>query len=300
MQQSIIKTFIFSILAFGITSCLKKDAMNIDPGKGPANVVEFENTGNNLASANSTYPGFYTDLGVLTSGASAKFNLNVSYSGVETAPEDITVNIAPDQAALDAYNSENGTDYVIPPSTVVNFPTSIVIKKGTRIAQTQVTITTSPDYDYNVNYALPLKIVSASKGTVSSNFGKAVYSFGVRNIYDGHYSLKGYTLRAGDAARTGNFVRPSGMNLVTVGGNIVQFEELQVWADLSGVGIGNPQFTVNTDNSVTITSPGGAYNAPGYNSRYDPATKTFYVSFAWGAGPASRLATDTLTYLGPR
>jgi hypothetical protein len=274
--------------------------MNIDPSKGTPNIIEFENTGDNLAGASSKYPGFYSDLGSLKSGASAKFNLNVSYSGVDVAPEDITVNVAVDAATLTQYNTENGTNYVVPPTAIFNLPASVVIKKGERISQSQITITNNSSFDFGVNYALPLKITSASKGVISSNFGKAVYAFGVRNIYDGHYSLKGYSLRAGDAAKTGNFVLDAGRDLVTVGGNINQFNDLQVWADLTGVGIGLPTFTVNADNSVTISSSGGAYNAPGYNSRYDPATKTYYVSFTWGAGPSARLATDTLVYVRPR
>jgi len=58
--------------------------------------------------------------------------------------------------------------------------------------------------------------------------------------------------------------------------------------------------TIDGSNNVTITSAGGAYNNPGYTSVYDPGTKTFFISFTWGAGPSSRLSTDTLSYLGPR
>ncbi len=53
-----------------------------------------------------------------------------------------------------------------------------------------------------------------------------------------------------------------GMDLVTVGGNKVQFGELQVWADNTGVGIGNPILTVNGDMVRWMSSDGGAYNAP--------------------------------------
>jgi hypothetical protein len=37
-------------------------------------------------------------------------------------------------------------------------------------------------------------------------------------------------------------------------------------------------------------------NTPGYDNRYDPATKTFYISFKWNASPTGRSTTDTLTY----
>ena len=41
-------------------------------------------------------------------------------------------------------------------------------------------------------------------------------------------------------------------------------------------------------------------DAPSYTNRYDPATKTIYAAFTWGAGSASRLALDTLKYLRPQ
>jgi len=299
MKQSKIILFLSAFFTLGFTSCLKEHQMNIDPSKSTS-LVAFENSGSNVAGASSVYPGYYKDLGTLTNGQSSTFNINVGYSGTEAAPEDITVNFALDTAVLATYNAQNGTNYIVPAADVFSLPPSVVIKKGERMAQTQVKISVTDNFKFEDAYALPLAITSASNSSISSNFGKAVYSFGVRNIYDGHYSLKGYTLRAADAVKTGNFVRSSGMDLQTVGATAVQFAELQVWADLTGVGVGNPVISVNPDNTVTLSSDGGIMNAPGYNSHYEPDTKTFYISFTWGAGPSARLATDTLTYSGPR
>ena len=291
--------YLFAAVAVSLTACVKERESNIDPSNS-GGVIAFANTGSDLSGASSFYPGFYTDLGSLAAGATAAFNVNVEYSGTGDAPSDITVNLDIDTAALSQYNAENGTNYVVPAASVFTLPPTAVIKKGTRLAQVSASITNSADFDFSQNYALPVKITSATDGIISNNFCKAVYAFGLRNVYDGHYSLKGFSLRGGDPVKTGNFVYDHGMDLVTVGGNVVQFADLQVWSDLTGVGIGNPVFTVNADNSVTVSSSGGAINAPGYDSKYDPATKTFYVSFTWGAGPAARLAIDTLTYVGPR
>ncbi|HUP11907.1 MAG TPA: DUF1735 domain-containing protein [Niastella sp.] len=300
MKQLKISLSFSVLLGLVLTSCLKENHQNIDPDRS-LDIVEFANSGSNTSSlSKSTYPGYYTDLGTLLSGESATFNLNVNFSGATEAPEDVTVNIEVDTAALTIYNEQNGTNYVVPSTDIYTLPTSIVIKKGTRIAQSQVTITNTSNFSFDDAYALPLKITSASKGAISANFGKAVFAFGVRNKYDGHYSMKGYSLRGGDAVKTGNFQRGAGMDLVTIGANAVQFGELQVWADLTGVGVGNPIITVNEDNSLTLSSDGGIMNAPGYDSRYDPATKTFYLSFTWGAGPSARLAVDTLTYIDVR
>ena len=299
MKHTIIKTLPFLAAMLSFTACLKKDSMNIDPDTA-GSVILLAATGNNQATSSSQYFRYYTDLGSIAAGDSAHFNVNVSYSGGAVAPTDITVNLVLDDAALTTYNSEDGVSYVIPPASAYRLPSTVVIKAGTQLTQVQATVIRSADYDFSQSYGLPIKIASASTGVISTNLSTSIYSFGVRNQYDGHYSLKGYTLRSGDAAKTGNFTDAGGMDLVTVGSNSLTFADLQPWADLTGVGIGNPVVAVNPDNSVTINSSGGAKNNPGYTSVYDPGTKTFYISFTWGAGPSARLATDTLTYISAR
>lgn len=294
-----------AFISFLLSGCLKERTANIDTGNGNTlNVVEFLNTGDNFAGQTSKYPQFYSDLGSLGLGQTATINVNVSYSGVNTAPADMTVSLGVDAASLTLYNTQNGKSYEVPPADAYSFPASVVIKKGTRVVQTTLTIKVTAGFDFSKAYAVPIKITSTSpSATISGNFGVAVYAFGVRNPWDGKYAYKGYSLRAGDGALTGNFSGKT-MNLVTTGATSLQFASLAVWGDgVSGIGIGNPILSMTTGSSpypVTISSSGGAYNAPGYTSRYEPSTKTFYISFTWGAGPAARLSTDTLTYVGPR
>jgi uncharacterized protein DUF1735 len=299
MRYITIKNFCTVAALISLGGCLKKNEMNIDPYTA-SSVVTLSPTGSNKATTASTYQRYYSDFGVVNLGDHGSFNLNVEYSGGAAAASDITVNIALDTAALSAYNTQDGMSYVVPPASTIHMPSSVVIKKGTQLSQSTITIDVNADFDFGAAYALPIKITSASSGIISSNMSTSIYSFGVRNKYDGHYSMKGYTLRSGDAVKTGNFTNSGGINLLTGGANVVQFQDLQVWADLTGVGIDYPVLTVNPDNTVTVYSSGGGKNAPGYPSRYDPATKTFYISITWGGGPASRLATDTLTYLKGR
>ncbi|MBS1601797.1 MAG: DUF1735 domain-containing protein [Bacteroidetes bacterium] len=299
MKYISIKNILAVAAVVSLAGCLKKNEMNVDPD-GASSIILFASTGNNQASTSSEFMRYYSDFGVVNVGDNGQFNINVMFSGGATAPSDITVNLALDTAALSTYNKEDGTSYVPPPAAATHFPTSLVIKKGTQLIQGVAKIDITSDFDFAKSYALPLKIVSSSYGVVSTNLGTTIYSFGVRNKFDGHYSWKGYSLRAGDGAKTGNFTNSKGLDLVTGGANSVNFGDLQVWADLTGVGIGNPTLTIAADNSVKISSSGGAYNDPAYTSRYDPGTKTFYVSFTWGSGPSSRLATDTLTYVNSR
>lgn len=152
-------------------------------------------------------------------------------------------------------------------------------------------------YTYGIGFILQ----TASQGVISEIDKEIVVQIGLKNAYDGIYKTRGYTLRAGDPVLTGNFSNVE-IGLVTAGVYVNDFDRPQVWGDgQTGVAIGNPRITVDpATNNVTITSSGGAMNYPGYPSRYDPATKTFYLGFTWGAGPTARAAFDTMVYNRPR
>src|SRR6187402_2743389 len=107
------------------TSCLK-DHLAVDPAQSN-NVIEFANTGTNVSPAGAIYPRFSSDLGSLETGDSATFNVNLSYSGANMAPTDITVTLAIDTAALNAYNTDQETDYVLPPASVYHLASTAVI-----------------------------------------------------------------------------------------------------------------------------------------------------------------------------
>jgi hypothetical protein len=303
MKQVQINILLFSALLVGLSSCLKKDVMNIDPDSGIKNVVEFANTGDNLASASSKYPRFYADLGTVNFGQVSTLKVNVGYSGIETASQDITVNLALDTAALSLYNNTDGTNYTVPPATVYKLPSSVVINKGTRLTQVDITITIGSDFDFNESYAVPLKITSASSGTVSNNFGSAIYSFGGRNKYDGIYMIKGYVSHP-NAAYTGPFLADE-VSFTTTGAASIGMEA-QPFSNngtLSSFGV-YPVFTVNADNSVTVTGlPDGgmapSISDPNYKNRYDPSTKTFYISYSYNAA-TPRIVYDTCVYVKPR
>lgn len=303
MKQVRLNIVLFSALMWGLPSCLKKDAMNIDPDAGTKNVVEFANTGDNVANAASFYPRFFIDLGTITANQVVPLQVNVSYSGAETAPQDITVTLGLDSVALKAYDTAFSEDYIVPPPTIYKLPSSVVIKKGTRQTSVQIPVTISNDFDFNESYALPLKIASASYGTISNNFGTAIYSFGGRNKYDGIYVMKGYVNHP-TAAYTGPFYAPK-VTFTTVAATAIAMAAQPFFNNgaLSTFGV-YPVFTVNGDNSVTVTSlPDGgkapSVSDPTYNNRYDPATKTFYISYSYNAS-TPRIIYDTCTWLQPR
>ncbi len=310
------------ILALGATvimfaSCLKEGAMNTDPSTA-TNVVELNNTGDNITS--SGIAGYYSDLGAVASGASKTFNINVHYTGPGTAPEDIVVTLATDQATLNAYNTTNGTSKVIPPTSVASFPTSVTIKKGTSQTTVNATITVSPDFNFNAAYGLPIKITAVSKGTISGNYASSVYSFGVRNIYDGSYNVTGTMVDAANPGLTGKYPFPA--YLVTSGASTVRLYDRLIGgyyhcilsgSSLSYYGAFGLEFTINSSNRVT--SVVNIYGQPSSNGRsaeldpsgvntWDPATKTLKVKY-WMNQPsviAGHRSTfdETFTYEGVR
>lgn len=268
MKQIIIKIFAFVLLVSGLSSCLKEAPQNIDTSKGTANLIEFANTGDNVGATKSS-PRFTTDLGSLKAGGSAEINVNVSYSGAENAPEDITVTLAVDQASLTTFNTINGTSYRIPPASVFAVPTTAVIKKGERLSQIKIKVTNSSDFDFNVNYALPLKITATTKGIISGNYGTAIYSFSARNIYDGVYTMSEIApmVDATSSSLTGYY--PLKMQLITFTGNSVAlydgykayslgyYHPIKSGTSVSGYGAFSPVFYF--DATGAITSVGNYY-----------------------------------------
>ena len=223
----------------------------------------------------------------------------------------MSVTIKEDPAAISAYNIANGTALFQLPSNAstvdasnprVNGEYTVTFAPGDFSKQLKINITNSQSMDLTKQYALGLTIVTAvtgAGGRVSFDSRTAVVELGPLNKWDGVYTLAGSTLRAGDPAKTGSFT-PVEMKLITTSSNSVVYGDLQVWADGTGVGIGEPSLTIDAANKVIVSSPGGASNVSANANYYDPATKTFYLDFTWGAGVASRRATVTLKYLRPR
>lgn len=328
MTKISIKSLFFLTLIIGAGAC-KKGAMNIDQDSGTVtNVVEFANTGDNVSNtAASVYPRFHLDLGSLPVGDTAKFNVNVSYSGKDVAPQDITVTLAVDEAMLDQFNDENATEYEAPPATIVSFPATVVIKKGTHQTTIQVAVVNNASFDFNVNYGLPIKIASASFGKISGNFGKAVYSFAARNIYDGAYFMEATAPMSDIVAPGLTGYYPLNIQLITFTGNSVALYDPEVignyahpiknGASTSYYGSFCPVFYFDNNGNVTSVSNyygqlsgssarSAVLNPAGVNKltfNPDGSVKTLEVSYIMTQSAAYTPRTyfyEKFTYTGPR
>lgn len=244
----------------------------------------------------------------------------VHLAAENTANEDIKVSlsIAKTQELINKYNTadddgdgelDHPTPLVILPIDQYTFPQGldVTIPKGGKDAILKITFPHSEQLDVSTLYAIAIEITTVDKEgyTISGNFKHELITVAVKNQYDGIYNFKGYILRNSvngpDPALSGNFKDEEAV-LKTLNATAVQFA--QIWKNGGGVaGIGGLTLTVDPiTNKVTCSSVQNAslINEPGYDNRYDPATKTFYVSFQWGVFPNNRAATDTLIYDKPR
>jgi len=306
-----------------LTACLKSTDNNfVNSGiSGSANSVSFVNVTGTGPYGYSINSDSVQNVNIQIANQSEIFTFYVKLNSADNSypstsvtidtPALSLVSLYNHNKALDpVYDSAGGdTSYQILPDSVFKWqnltatvdPKTHLAAFNLQILSNKVDLNTA--LDPTLGYALGIKIKSVSnpKVTISHNLVTKILTITPLNAYDGIYSCKGYTYRSGDPVKTGNFPLYD-VPLVTNSVNQNQFGVLQIWADSTGVGIGYPVLTINPDNSVTVTSVGAnlatpVANAPGYNSRYDPASKTFYISYNWNSG---RLVTDTMVYIRPR
>ena len=297
--------FLLASLTLAQMSCLKDSPNNASPSAGSNNVVEFQNSSIPV-SYTSVYPQY--DNGVNLKNDTGSFPVNLNYTGaVSVAPQDIKISLALSQTALDSFNNNQGTGYIIPPADTYTLATSATISKGTAQVTVRALINTSAaDYDYNASYALPLTITQASYGIVSSNFGTAIYSFIANNAYAGNYTATGYvfhpssprpinatyavttagqytnTFPVGDLGPNGYYFQ---ITIPPAGGAVTNW-----------VAFGAP--AAPASGFMTADNPGGtnyssaAPNAPGtapwvsstYNNTYDATNNIFWLHYGYAGG----------------
>jgi hypothetical protein len=322
MKHIIKKASMVVAAALALTSCVK-DHLAVDPSQSN-NVIEFANSGSIVSSPGAVHPRYASDLGNLPVGDSSTFVVNLSYSGAEkTAPNDITINLAVDPAALTAYNADDETEYAVPPASAYRFPSSVVIKKGEKVKQVTVTIIRSPEYNFDTSYALPLKIASVSSGIISGNFGTAIYSFTARNVYDGIYKMEGTMTDVVNSALVGDYPKEA-MQLITYSGKAIGLYDPYVaknyghpiknGSTASYYGSFSPVFLINDDGTITrVTNYYGQPASNGRAAQLDPTgvnkvtfgadgkVISFEVSYIMIQSGAPRTYfNEKFTYVSPR
>lgn len=231
----------------------------------------------------------------------------------------LTVKIKNDPSIVAAYNAAHGTSFIPLPANSYQVAASnpyngsewtVTFNAGEHAKPIMIKLDVSL-LDLSKQYALGFTITDASGAKISDGLESALVEVGAKNKYDGIYSvLSGQVIRylspgvpANDVL-SGNLAGNPDVTLVTVGANTVEVVGLNWAAAQGGVGgINNLRATVDpATNLVTMTALGNATltNWAGHPNRYDPATKTFYMSFRWNPATTTREYEVVLKYKGPR
>jgi len=271
-----------------LSSCLKDTSPGtIDFSKSPA-LVGWQYYGFSASPIGTKLHGVATDT------TSVKITLSVPSITIGSA---VTVTVADDEADASAFAAANNSS-VLPTSMYTVASDQITIPAGQQYGLVKIKFK-GDQIDFNTNWVLGLKITAANGAVIASNLNVAILTLTLQSAYEGDYTDNGYTLRAGDNV-LGGYFKGYDEQLSTISKYSVAYTIL--WAtDVPAGGVGGTYITVDpATNKVTMACTGNATlaNSAGYDNRYDPATKTFYISMTWST-PGTRGTTDTLTYNGP-
>ncbi|PZX48935.1 DUF1735 domain-containing protein [Algoriphagus chordae] len=277
MKNILNRIGLFGVAALTLTSCLDEDPL-FDPDKTTGIIELVEQAP--LVSVGSIYP-----LNKLTfeSVPSDVIEVIVQYSGAYDAPEDIEVTVEVSPSDLPAYNEDQGLsggdEYVMLDSDSYSLPgggnsVTVTIPKGEKRVVINVDVIPE-NFGFDANYALPLKISSASSGVVSGNFSHMIYAVIPNNQWAGDYDHT-YSGSLGSGTNT--------VHMSTIG-------EFRTTSNL--IGVYSNQTIIEIDpvnNYASVISVSGLGNATNYPENYwDPATKTIHVKYDVG----SRTMTET-------
>jgi Domain of unknown function (DUF1735)/Domain of unknown function (DUF4361) len=263
-----------AIVILSLSACLKEDDIPNLSKVSP--VIEFPLGG----------PGLKGNILSAFSSGPVDTAIALNIASPDPLNYDVTVTVKADAAAVASYNAANGTSYEALPGTLFTLESAqIVIKAGYRIGRVKVKIKFD-QFDLSKKYMLALAITDAPGLIVSGNFGKFLWSFVVKNPYEGNYKSTGQIVLyngpdvGSGIAATRNFtdrlIAASTINATTIE---------TIMADLGNV----MNLQVNAGNTVTV-SPASANSFTIVENNgsctYNPATKTFVLHYRYfnGAG----------------
>ncbi|MFD2933590.1 BT_3987 domain-containing protein [Spirosoma flavum] len=283
-MKNLLYSFVLGGLALSMTSCLKDDD----------HFTDFQSVGAVAEIPSAAFYGIADNQGLLIQTAPTSYSFDVNIASPAPLTQDITVTLALDKAALDAYNAANTTSYQLLPTTLYQISSlTTTVKAGSRLAPINLTFYSGADkvpdpIGYNdAAYALPLKITTASNNVaVSSNYGTKIIFLKIKNDYAGDYRSVGTFNHPTAGTRAINRDK----TLATIDASTVQTE----YADLGATAL--MWLKVNADNTVTLTPKGTASTATvqfGEN-KYDPTTHAYTLNYKYAGAGGDRVINEVI------
>lgn len=270
---------------------------------------------------NLTYSTDDTTFGLVT----------VRVAAEKPVAQDVTVVLTRNTTLIDEYNNTNGTTYAEPDPSLYSIPSlTITIPAGQREANANITL--KPIDIATGEYAFGFSIASVSDPSVniSGNFNNQVIIVGVKNRFDGNYTLRiktvGWDAYGIADGLTGDWPSNSdgtSIFMITSGANSVKFFDNWGFGDFiqvafttnldaaTGFGATAPKFIFDlTTNALTDVVNDAApdprnrafmINPAVTDSRYDPVGKKIYAAYIMTqTGRPNQYIYDTLTYVSSR
>ncbi|MDR2118877.1 MAG: DUF1735 domain-containing protein [Tannerellaceae bacterium] len=172
------KAIALAWIAISLPACLPDEALFEE--NGSHSIVELYNLSSNRSASALYGSRNLSDLEYVTlSEEGFEFPVIVNFTGVNGAPEDVTVELAVDESI--ARSVEDGIHTVLP-SSAYTLPGSntLTIPKGTNRVEYLVRVNPAALDDLTKTYAFGIKIAQASKGTLSRNFSAGAYIFSLK------------------------------------------------------------------------------------------------------------------------
>lgn len=269
-----IKILVIMFVTVSMCSCLKGDDIpdlsKVDP------VIEFPLGG----------PGLKANVLAGYSSGPVDTAIALNIASPDPLDHDVTIKVGVDEASIAKYNAANGTNYEALPASLFTIEnTQITIISGYRIGRVKIKIKFD-QFDLSKKYMLALSISEAPGLIISGNYGKFLWSFVVKNPYEGSYKSTGQIVLyngpdpASGIGATRNFTDRL-IDAATVNASTIE----TTIADLGNL----MNIQVNAGNTVTVSpasSNSFAVVQNNGNCLYNPATKTFSLKFKYfnGAG----------------
>ena len=305
-------TITLSAAVLSLSSCLK-DSRYVD-FSAVGTLVELP-----LAAYNGV--GVLTPAALPISATPQTISVVVNVASPKPLSTALTVKLAVDASALTAYNTANGTSFVMLPTADYSIPSlTVTIPANQRTATLNIQVNTSL-VDPAGQFLLPISIVDGG-GQKISNYSTILYNVQAKNKYDGEYTVTGTMVDVTNGNFTGDY--PLDIYLETTGANT------DAWYDpnngfahiffnagaVSAYGTFSPVFTfdVSTNKVTAVTSH--YINPPnGRSARIDPSganaftgtpgtagaeLNVKYIMVQPSAGGDRTFFTEKFVYKGPR